>query len=346
MALFSDRKAVAYSLGTLGGTGAWVDWIEALGESPLVSDALSGRSVRFGSLSSLVRSIRSFGPDFLYVIGVRAATLVRLLAPMLGAVRVVHGIRTTFEKGSALTRKFFPSEIALRGFTHAYVANSDAGARSLITLFGIPANKVHVIGNGIEIPADVIGHLGPRSKSVVVVANMLPIKGHREFIEVVELVYKSHPDVNFQFVGRDDMQGEIARLANSRGLGNVIKFAGFQRDIWPWLTAAQVFSLPSRETEGAPTAILEAMGAGLPVVAFAVGGVSSLVRNGIDGQIIEHLDNQSMARAIVALLDDPTRASQMGLQGRARVLSEFSLRACAESHEKLWYDLVGDSAQT
>jgi glycosyltransferase involved in cell wall biosynthesis len=340
MALCSNRSDITYKLGTLGGTGAWADWIENLGERPLVSNVLAGRFVRIGALFPLIKAVRSFTPDILYVVGVRAATLVRLLAPFLGRVKVVHGIRTTFKQGTALSRNFLFAELLLKGLTDAYIANSAAGARSLMALVRVARHKVHVIQNGIAIPPEVLEFRGSRPKTIVIVANIHPVKGHREFMDVIELVHIRHPDAKFQFVGRDDMAGEIDRIAVSRGFRSAVEFAGFQLNVWKWLLLAQVFVLPSRDFEGSPTAILEALGAGLPVVAFSVGGIPKLVRDGIDGYVVEHLDTKAMANAIVSLLDDPSHASRMGFQGRVRVLSEFSLEASANSHAQLWHELM------
>jgi glycosyltransferase involved in cell wall biosynthesis len=340
MALSNKRADVIYMLGTLGGRGAWANWIEDLGVHPLISDALAGRFVRIRALAGFIRAVRTFAPNILYVVGVRAATLVRLLTPFFGPVKVVHGIRTTFKRSTALSRQFHLAEFLLGKLTDAYVANSQAGAQSLSAVVRVPGEKIRVINNGLSIPAHVVDFRGPRPKTIVVVANIHPVKGHREFIDVVELVHMKHPDATFRFVGRDDMRGEIDRIVVNRGLRSAVEFVGFRSDVWPWLLSAQAFALPSREIEGSPTAILEALGAGLPVVAFSVGGIPHLVRHDIDGYVVQDHDSHAMADAIVALLDDPSRASRMGSSGRIRVLSEFSLEACANSHAKLWHDLV------
>jgi glycosyltransferase involved in cell wall biosynthesis len=281
MALANNRLDVTYLLGTLGGPGALADWIKDLGETPLVFSVLAGNGSRFLELLRLIRTIRVKTPNIVYVVGVRAAVFIRLLKPFLGHVKIVHGIRTTFQSRSTLAYKFLFPELVLQKCTTAYVANSDSGGKSLQRQFGISRNKIHIIPNGIVIPTSVLNFHGARTKSIVVVANLHPIKGHREFMDVVELVHRRHPDAKFHFVGRDDMDGEIQRIAELRGLSTVVEFAGFQSDVWPWLTSARLFALPSRDTEGSPTSILEALAAGLPAVAFAIGGIPDLIRDGI-----------------------------------------------------------------
>lgn len=337
MALANRRLDVTYLLGTVGGPGAWADWIKGLGEKPLVFSILAGNGSRFRESLRLIRTIRAKAPDIVYVVGVRAAAFIRILKPFLGHVKIVHGIRTTFQSRSALAYKFLLPELVLRNCTTAYVANSETGAKSLQRLFGISRDKIHVIPNGILIPTSVLNFHGARGKSIVVVANLHPLKGHREFMDVVELVHGRHPDAKFHFVGRDDMDGEIRRIAESRGLGAVVEFAGFQSDVWPWLTSARLFALPSRETEGSPTSILEALAAGLPAVAFAIGGIPDLIRDGIDGCLVEPVESSAMARAILGLLDDIPRAMKMGAMGRSKVLMSYSLEASVNSHAELWH---------
>ena len=340
MALYRGGSSVNYRLATIAGRGEWADWIEKSGAAPLVSNILKRGFVRFGALVKFIKAVREFKPDILYVVGIRAATLVGLIVPFLGSVKLVHGIRTTFKQHTALTRIFHCAQLLFGRLTDAYVANSQAGAEALRTIFRIASDKIYVIQNGITIPPAVLEHRSSKSKTIVVIANMHPLKGHREFIDVIELVLHRHPDAEFQLVGRDDMDGEINRMAQDRGLQSAVKFAGFQSDVWPWLLAAQIFVLPSREIEGSPTAILEALGAGLPVVAFSVGGIPQLVRDGIDGYVVKDLDSKVMARAIITLLDNPSLASRMGTEGRNRVVSEFSLQASASKHAQLWQHLL------
>jgi glycosyltransferase involved in cell wall biosynthesis len=341
MALHKSRSPVEYILATLGGKGAWSEWMEGLNQRPEVLSILGGGSfIPIVKILRAIRKIRTIAPNIIYVVGIRAAVLIRILKPFLGPVKIVHGIRTTFRPGTSLTRKFLFAERLLRSFTDAYVANSIAGASSVISLFGVSPKKVHVIPNGVEVPEEVVQFSGTRSKVVVIVANLHPLKGHREFIDVVGLVHAKQPDTKFRFVGRDDMNGEVERDAMARGLRAVIEFSGFQENIWPFLTSAQVFALPSRETEGAPTSILEAFGAGLPVVAFAIGGVPNLIHNGIDGRIVEQFDSSAMARAIVELLNDVTLATKMGKSGQRKVLSTYSIDATATRHADLWQELT------
>lgn len=340
MALADGQSDIRYLLATLGGEGAWARWLRSVGREPLVLPVLERGLPSFAGMVRLLRVIRTHAPAIIYVVGLRAAVLIRLLKPWLGRAKVVHGIRSTYRRGSRLARTFAVPERMLQGLTDCYIANSRQGAESLAELCGIPRTRFEVIPNGVAIPEGIPPPFGGRPKEIAVVANLNEFKGHREFLDVVLAVNKCHGDAVFSFIGRDDMDGEIQRLAAAKGLAGAVRFLGFQHDVWPWLVASRLSVLPSRETEGAPTAIIEAHAAGLPVVAFAVGGIGELIRDNIDGRLIVPGDDDALANAIIALLDDPIRAAQMGLAGRDKVIESSTLGASARRHAEVWRSLA------
>ena len=341
MAIANRCDDVTYLLGTMGGAGSWSEWVLSLNWDPIVFSVLSDRGFALRNLIRMARKIRRLSPDVVYVVGIRAAVIVRLMRPFLGRFKIVHGIRTTFQSGSSLARRFGVPEKLLQGLTDGYIANSEAGRASFSKLVGLDIEMIHLIPNGVDIPIGMVVDDTSQRKSVVVVANLHPLKGHREFLRVVSLVYKEHPDVKFVFVGRDDMSGEIQQRASQLGLSSVVQFVGFQPEVWKWLRSAKVFALPSRLTEGAPTSIIEAQGVGLPVVAFKIGGVSDLIREGVDGYLIAPGDDAGMAAGISALLHDAHRSRQMGENGRIKVLSSFSTAISADRHAQVWRELLG-----
>jgi glycosyltransferase involved in cell wall biosynthesis len=339
MALANDQAEISYLFSTLGGDGAWAEWIRQSGQQPLVFSLL-GRLPRPAEFLRFIATVRNRSPRVIYVVGVRAAVLVRLLKPFLGGVKIVHGIRTTFERGSSLARTFGIPERLFQHCTDCYIANSNAGAETLSALSRIPRSQFHVIPNGVSIPCNSVPPITERPDIVAVVANIHRLKGHREFMKVVELVHRARPRTVFNFIGEDSLNGEIKRTARSMGLESAVSFAGFQPDVWSWLVAARLFVLPSRNVEGAPTSILEAQGAALPVVAFAIGGIPDIVRDGVDGCLITPGDDHAMARTIVSLLDEPPRSAAMGQAGREKVLNSFTLQASARRHAQVWRELL------
>ena len=96
------------------------------------------------------------------------------------------------------------------------------------------------------------------------------------------------------------------------------------------METAAVFAVPSRvsgrgDRDGIPNVVLEAMAAGLPVVATAVSGIPEAVRDGITGLLIPAHDPAALADALAALLTDPVRAARYGVAARARIVEEFAL---------------------
>lgn len=228
--------------------------------------------------------------------------------------------------------------------TDLIVANSEAVKQDVVRREKVDPSKVRVVYNGIDlspydVPADpglqaLLG-ISARSKVIGVIANLIPYKGHRFFLQACQEIKRKDSGVKFLLVGDGPCRGELEGLARELGLEKDVGFLGSRRDIPQLLALMDVAVLPSSE-EGFPNAILEAMAAGKPVVASQVGGVSEAVVDGETGFLVPAGDASSLATAIGRLLGDPLLGSRMGAAGRRRVQERFGLSRMVAEMEALY----------
>jgi glycosyltransferase involved in cell wall biosynthesis len=159
---------------------------------------------------------------------------------------------------------------------------------------------------------------------VAVVANLWPVKDHRTLVEAAARVRRRIPDVRFALVGDGPERGYLMERIEDLGLGDAVHLLGTRYDVPAILARAAAFCLPSR-AEGLSNAIMEAMAAGLPVVATDAGGNAELVQHGSTGFVVPVGDAGAMAERLVELLSDAGRARDMGRRGRAAAEGELSL---------------------
>ena len=335
---------VRYVLATLGGPGPWSDWATGLGMEVHVLGVSSGTNHSRIGLSAAIRLlglIRHHGFDLIYVVGLRASVLVRLLRPLLGGVRLVNAVRWNPDSDSRLDRLFRLVERSFGRWSDLYICNSEIAARTLTDRIGVPTKKVEVIYNGLSSmpPEDVLSV--PRMNQIVTIANMSPRKGYVEYVENVVLpLRETLIGAQYLFVGRDEMGGVVQRLAKALGVDDVIEFAGFVSDVSEILARSKVFVLPSLWNEGCPTAVLEAMAHGLPVVAFAIDGIPEMIADGQEGILVPKGNYEAMRSAICKLLFDPVLARSLGRNGRMRVEREFQIDRCVRQHADVFARLV------
>jgi glycosyltransferase involved in cell wall biosynthesis len=154
---------------------------------------------------------------------------------------------------------------------------------------------------------------------VVCVANLHPRKRLGDLILALEQIADCVPEATVRFVGGGSA-AEAARLrmlAVERGLGERVSLAGVTADVVPEIAAARIAALPS-SCEGVPTALLEAMAAGRPVAATAVGHVASIVDDGVEGFLFTPGDILTLAERLLRLLTEPALAAAMGAAARRR----------------------------
>lgn len=189
------------------------------------------------------------------------------------------------------------------------VAISEAVRTFLVSEYRFPESKVTCIPlgwRGDPRPPST----APRPPTVVCVAALRPEKGHDVLLSAFAQVHRAVPDARLQLVGDGAMREALQAQAAAAGIGGCVEFLGSVPDVWDHLATADVFALASR-SEAFGIAIAEAMAAGLPVVAPAVGAISELVQPGVTGELFPAGDATALAGHLVALLTSPERRAAM-----------------------------------
>jgi glycosyltransferase involved in cell wall biosynthesis len=209
------------------------------------------------------------------------------------------------------------------------IAVTEYNRRYLAESHGVPPEKVAVIRTGIDPEYFEFREREARPGPVemVTVARLEAVKGLEYSIRAVALVTKSlvAGDIRYTIVGDGSLRGELDMLIGELGLCGVVTIAGSQdpERVREHLWRSDIFLLPSL-SEAMPVAIMEAMSCGLPVIATRVRGVPELVENGETGCLVEPMDVERLAEAMVSLVVDPELRKRMGRKGREKVVSEYT----------------------
>lgn len=255
-----------------------------------------------------------------------------LLGGALAGVPVRMGSRRELVTGKT------SSQIRVQRFAYRFatrvVANSPAAAAILRTE-GIASVAVHIIPNGVD--ASVYPDRVERSdvRQVITVANLRPEKNHETLIAAAAQLEPGCPNLRYQIVGEGSRRADLEKLARARGVDHIVEFLGHREDVPALLSAADLFVLPSR-SEALPNGVLEAMAAGLPVVACSVGGLLDLIETGRTGILVPPSDPDPLAVAIRSLYDHPERARDMGREARREVRAQYSFERMVDAFDDLY----------
>lgn len=212
---------------------------------------------------------------------------------------------------------------------------------------GIEDRKLCVIPNGIDMSAFSSQHsidvappgLPSGRRMITVVGRLHPQKGIDRLLQIAPRFLQAVPDADLVIVGQGPEEGALRQLAESTNILSRVHFLGWRGDVPQILRYSSLLVLPSR-WEGMPNAVLEAMAAGLPVVATEVEGLSELLGAAAALQLVPLEDDGLLADRIATLLQDPRQAQELGRLNRVRVESDFSLKRMVQSYEQLYCELL------
>lgn len=335
------RGRVAATL-LAGGDGPLLERARAAGATvirlPLLDNALSPLRAA-AALRQLLRALRGARPDLVHAHSAKAGALGRVAARLLGlpVVYTVHGFAF---KPAAPTRQRLAaraSECVLAPLTTRMICVAEA-ERELSRGLPVAQDKVSVIRNGIgdtALQADTSRPL----RRIVMVARFAAPK--RPDLAMRAFARAALPDCELVIAGEgpqlEAMRTLAAGLAPAR-----IRLPGAEQDVPALLASAQAFVLAS-DHEGFPLSVLEAMRAGLPVVATDLPGIREQLDGGRCGLLVPADDEEALAQALRRLADDAERM-RLGQTGQARWRSHFGLDAMADATWAVYQQAVGSGA--
>ena len=283
--------------------------------------------------------------DLLHVNSYVPGNYARLAAALMQVPIVIdhwHGFTRFNRKRRFICR-------VLERFTDLSLAVSRGVRDYLVSQGGLNLAKIRVVANGVDVaaldtarPGDAVRRdLGlPAGAPVIGLVGRLDHwgKGHKELLAAMAQIQARHP-VHALIVGGGRRMDEVREMAAGLGLADAVHFLGPRRDVPDLLNAMDIFVLPSH-SEGVSLALLEAMAAGLPVIATAVGGLPEVVQDGDNGLLIPPRDSAALAAALERLLTDPALVRRLGANARTLVREHYSLDRLGREIKEIYGELV------
>lgn len=224
-------------------------------------------------------------------------------------------------------------------------------ASSYFSNLGVEKERIQVIPNGIDygkfvtpLPStDFREKYNVEGKTVLFVGLLQQRKGVQYLLKAAPQILRELPDTSFFIVGEGEFKRNLIEMSNSLGIKDRVRFTGFLPDkqLLEAYALADVFVLPSA-FEGLPTAILEAMASGKPVVATNVGGISSVVEDNVTGLLVNYRDTNKLAMTITTILKDESLAKRLGGNGR-KLASHYDWGIISKKVEDLYLQVIGNN---
>ncbi len=284
----------------------------------------------------LAAIFRDWKPDVVHTHTAKAGAVGRTAARCAGVPAVVHTFHGHVLRGyfSPPVEFFFRSlERMLARLTDRIVTLSPALKADLVGMRIAPAGKIDVVPLGMDLDplldcSSRRGELrselgmGPNQPLIGIVGRLVAIKNHRLFLEAARSMVDSGNPAHFAIVGDGELRDSLQALAGEMGIASRVHFLGWKQDMLPVYAALDLLALTS-ENEGTPVAVIEAMAAGVPVVATAVGGVPDVIRHGETGRLVPPGDAPALRLAWLEALHRDNRSEAMIVRARREVIQRF-----------------------
>lgn len=295
----------------------------------------------------LIRYARENGFDLFHCHGYKGDILLGFLPRWvlhLPIVSTVHGWTSTGKVDRMLLYEWLDA-MSLARMNRAVLVNPAMREHPRIAGRGI---AVEVVENGIDsarsqdvgLEPSVVEFCGKRPV-IGAVGRLSREKGFDLLLEAIAGLVKGGRDLRVVILGEGAQRGALEDSLGRLGLTGRVLMPGYLPDARRYLQLFDIFTMPSL-TEGLPMVLLEAMQAGVPVVASAVGGIPRLVAEGACGMLTEPGMVESIKRGIAHVLDDPGAAAAMARAAQERVAGRYSAAAMAKGYRAVYDKVVGE----
>jgi glycosyltransferase involved in cell wall biosynthesis len=233
------------------------------------------------------------------------------------------------------------------------IAVSRAVAESVRRSDVVESSRITVVHNGIDTDRfeaaarlNAVAYRGNGDLPILVgtVGHLAPIKGQDVFLRAAALISARHRRVHFVVIGEDKSpqmayRRYLENLVVELGLSEIVTMSGWRDDIAAALSSLSVFVSAAR-SEPFGLAIVEAMAAGLPVVATASEGASEIIEDGITGRVVPAGDHEALAKAINDLLNDPVERARLARNAVVAARERYSLARMASETERIYREVL------
>jgi glycosyltransferase involved in cell wall biosynthesis len=302
------------------------------------------------AFARLVRVVRSFRPTIVHT-HLQSANLYGRLAARLARVPLV--VATEHNVYGEKARRYVFVERRLARMTDALVAVSDEVRQFLSRQLAIAPSAIRIVRNGVaagaaspQMVAELRARIGGKADSVSLgtIASLTPKKGHQFLVRAGARLRERGIACSLVLAGAGPERSRLERLAADLGLTQCVHFLGAVRNAADVLALIDIFVLPSL-AEGMPLALLEAMQAGKPVVATAVGGVPEVVTSGVNGLLVARASEAELADAIGSLAHSPELRSRLGAAARETIERDFTEASYLGALSALYLELAEPPAK-
>ncbi len=337
----------AVSVAALEANGPLLEGVLEMGYSPAVFE-LRGSAFGLNTLLQIKRFARWLRENRIQLVHAHDlySALIAVPAAKIARCRVIVGRLDLLHQRGRLRH------VAMRALSRAadhVIANAKAIQRMLVETEGIPAERVSLIYNGIDVAAfDRRVRQGPSlplpatggAPVAVLVANMHdPVKRQEDFLLAIAEARTRFPDLQAFLVGDGRRRAQLEELSTRLHLEQVAHFLGHRVDVPAVLARANIGVLCS-EREGLSNAVMEGMASRLPMIVTNTGGNPELVKGGERGLVVSVGQPSELSAAMVKLLENPTTSRRMGEAGRQFIEKELGLPRMVLAHDLLYRSLL------
>ena len=292
------------------------------------------------ALGRLRAALRDFGPDLVSTHCAKAGVLGRFAARSLGvpALFTAHG--WAFTEGVPGIRRMLYRwmERSATPLAHRIIVVSDWDRAIAIRERVASPRKLRLVYNGMpDVDADQRAQPDSAPVRLIMIARMCEQKDHPTLFRALQELRDL--EWHIDLIGDGPLRGEIGNLAQELGLAERVSVLGLREDAVRLLARAHVYLLVSN-WEGFPRSILEAMRAGLPVIASDVGGVSESVADGASGFLVPRSDVRVLADRLRRLIESPSLRLTMGKKGRVRYEQRFTFERALDETLAVYRELM------